>query len=124
MISRDLSVVLQELSAREPILHRRELGTTRDALEAMIADDFLDIGASGRVYDRAYAIETSLDRYARGPEPHDWLCSDFAVRQVASDLFQITYVLSEPDRTTRRSTFWRDDNGTWKIVFHQGTVIT
>ncbi|MFP5370007.1 MAG: hypothetical protein ACLGI3_04575 [Actinomycetes bacterium] len=35
-----LSAVLTELSEREPLFHRRELGTGRAAFEAMTAEDF------------------------------------------------------------------------------------
>lgn len=119
----DLSIVLKELSAREPIFHRREFGTGRETLEEMTVKDFWEIGASGRIYERDFVIETLLERYATGPEPHDWPCKDFAVAELAPGLFHLTYVLREPDRVTRRSTIWRYESGAWKIVFHQGTVI-
>jgi len=120
----DINDTMTELAAREPIFHRRAFGTTRAALEGMIDDGFWEIDASGRVYDRSYAIETMLKRYAAGPEPHDWPCSDFASRALGADVFHLSYILHEPDRPTRRSTLWRRAEGGWKTMFHQGTVIT
>ena len=36
----------------------------------------------------------------------------------------ITYILiQDENRTTRRSTIWRKVNATWKILYHQGTVV-
>jgi hypothetical protein len=121
MMHTDLDSVLAALSAREPIFHRREFGTTREDLLRMTADDFWEIGASGHAYDRDFVIETLLERY-KTPEPDDWACSDFTIRQIASDLYQLNYVLQQQGRRTRRTTLWRDAGGVWKIVFHQGTL--
>ncbi len=114
--------ILDTLIAREPIFHRRAFGTSRAALEAMTASDFWEIGASGRIYGREEVISTLLERYQH-PEPHEWPCSDFALRQLAPDLYHLTYTLTEPDRTTRRATIWRRVGADWVIVFHQGTVV-
>lgn len=120
----DISIdtVLAELAAREPIFHRRQFGTSREALEGMTEEGFWEIGASGRVYTRDFVIGTSLQRYTE-PEPHDWPCRDFSIRQLAEELYQLNYILEEPDRTTRRTTLWRNTATGWKIVFHQGTVM-
>ncbi|MFD0915426.1 DUF4440 domain-containing protein [Pseudahrensia aquimaris] len=116
------NAVLQALKAREPIFHRREFGISREALEAMTDPEFWEVGASGKTYAREYVISNLLHRY-QAPEPHDWPCRDFKLRQLAVDLFLLTYVLDEPDRCTRRSTIWKREEDQWKIVFHQGTVV-
>ena len=70
----------------------------------MTVEDFWEIGASGRIYRRADVIETVAARY-RANEPDDHLvASDFACRQLAEDLFQLTYNLLQGTRRTRRST--------------------
>ncbi|RFP18554.1 MULTISPECIES: DUF4440 domain-containing protein [unclassified Duganella] len=122
MQNSDLDSIREVLSAREPIFHRRELGTSRDDLLQMTVDDFWEIGASGEAYDRDFVIAHLLERY-KTPEPDDWACSDFAIRQIAQDLYQLNYVLQQPNRRTRRTTLWRTSNEGWKIVFHQGTII-
>ncbi|MBP2560443.1 hypothetical protein J2857_003212 [Neorhizobium galegae] len=122
MTEPSIETVLAELAAREPIFHRREYGTSREALEAMTDEAFWEIGASGRVYQREFVIANLLERY-REPEPHDWPCRDFTINRLAEDLYHLSYILEEPDRLTRRSTFWRSTAAGWKIVFHQGTVI-
>ena len=118
----DLHFILDALSAREPIFHRREFGTSRADLLKMTAADFWEIGASGQVYSRDYVIETLLERY-KTPEPDDWSCSDFTVRQIAPNLYQLNYLLQQPGRRTRRTTLWRQTADGWQIVFHQGTVM-
>ena len=117
-----LDSILKDLSAREPIFHRREFGTSKAHLERMTDDAFWEIGASGNIYQRAYVIETLLKRYENGPEPHEWLCREFSIMALAENLFLLSYTLCEPERVTRRSTIWRYTNEGWKIVFHQGTL--
>lgn len=114
--------ILAELCPRELIFHRREFGTSRNALLAMTADDFWEIGASGKVYERDFVIANLLERYMT-PEPHDWTCDEFSLRRLAGDLYHLAYVLTEPTRKTYRTTLWRREEACWKIVFHQGTVI-
>jgi len=47
-----LERVEAELIAREPIFHRPELGTSREDHLSQTAEDYWEVAASGRVYDR------------------------------------------------------------------------
>jgi hypothetical protein len=123
MLTSELDTVLAELISREPIFHRREFGTTREALLDMTVDDFWEIGASGNIYPRNFVIEILLERY-QTLEERDFSCSEFHIRQLADDLYQLSYLLQQPGRHTRRTTLWRNAGGKWKIVFHQGTLIS
>ncbi|KQV28525.1 hypothetical protein ASC97_04785 [Rhizobium sp. Root1203] len=76
----------------------------------MTADDFWEIGASGKIYEREFVIANLLERY-KSPEPDDWTCEEFSVRQIAEDLYQLNYVLRQPERLTRRTTLWRQEGG-------------
>jgi hypothetical protein len=119
----ELAEVLAELSAREPIFHRPEYGTTRADFERMTVDDFWEVGASGRCYSRAYVLDELEKRYA---EPHAdvWETSDFQCRKLAADVFLMTYhLLQNGVRHTRRSTIWQRTSEGWKIVYHQGTIV-
>ena len=53
----ELTEILAELSSREPIFHRPELGTNRTDFEMMTLEDFWEVGASGRRYTRKYVLE-------------------------------------------------------------------
>jgi hypothetical protein len=123
MINLSRKAALEELKPREPIFHRRSYGTSRESLEGMTDEAFWEVGASGRVYDRQYVISSLLERY-KDPEPHDWLCADFSIHELAPNLFLLHYMLEEPDRMTRRTTIWKYTANGWKIVFHQGTIIS
>lgn len=114
--------VLEELRRREPIFHRAEFARTPADLEAMLAADFWEIGASGRRYSRAYVLETLAGRRENPAEDH-WKTSDFLCRELARDLYLLTYTLSQGERLTRRATIWQRHGEDWKIVFHQGTIV-
>ncbi len=119
----DPADILTELSRREPIFHRPELGTTRADFERMTADDFWEVGASGRIYSRDYVLDVLESRYAV-PQDERWETMDFHCRRLAQDTYLLTYtLLQNQERRTRRMTIWQRTTEGWKIVYHQGTII-
>jgi hypothetical protein len=119
----ELADVLRELSAREPIFHRAELGVSRGDFERMTVEDFWEIGASGRRYSREDVLDALEKRHFQ-PRVEVWETRDFHCRKLAEDTYLLTYTLVQDEiRTTRRSTIWQSTSDGWKIVFHQGTVV-
>lgn len=115
--------VLGQLSAREPIFHRPEFGTTRADFEAMMDDGFQETGASGQRYGRAQVLDVLASRHAQ-PHADIWETSDFHCMQLAPDVFLLTYtLLQDGTRRTRRATIWRRTGDGWKIAYHQGTIV-
>ena len=113
---------LEELERREPLFQRNELGTERRDFEEMIAEDFWEVGASGRRYSREYVLDQLEERHSK---PHDdaWETRDFHCSEIALDNYLLTYTLLQGDRLTRRATLWRRVENRWKIVYHQGTIV-
>lgn len=124
----DPSSVREALVAREPLCHRRELVYSAETFDAETADDFWEIGASGRRYTRAFVKQVVLQRLAETDDDdmvtQGWHTEDHRVRRLGPSTFLLTYLLREPTRTTRRATVWRygDDRG-WHALYHQGTVV-
>jgi hypothetical protein len=119
----ELSDVLAELRAREPIFHRPEFGTTRADFEKMTVQDFWEVGASGRRYSRAYVLD-ELERRHAAPQEDVWEATEFYCRKLADGIYLLTYtLLQNRARLTRRSSIWQRQDGAWKIVYHQGTVV-
>lgn len=119
----DLADVLAELIAREPIFHRPEHGSTRADFAAMTADDFWEIGASGRRYSRDYVLD-ELERRHATPHEDVWEAREFDCKKLSADVFLLTYTLiQDKSRITRCSTIWQRTAEGWKIVFHQGTIV-
>lgn len=117
--------ILEELKSREPIFHHPEkFGQNKQDIENQMCDEFWEVGASGNVYTKQDVIETLCERY-NDPNYQDiWEAKDFKLTQIAADNYLLTYILiQDKTRVTRRSTLWRRVNGSWKILYHQGTII-
>jgi hypothetical protein len=115
--------ILAELSQREPIFHRPEFGTSRADFARLMVEDYWEIGASGRRYERDPILDEMERRYAA---PHDdvWETSDFECRRLAPGVYLLTYkLIQNRRRRTRRSTIWHHTPEGWKIVYHQGTIM-
>lgn len=118
-----LEDVLAELSRLEPIFHWPPRNMTREQLLKSTAEDFWETGASGRRYSREFVMD-ELERRMSKTEPDVWQTSDFHCRQLAPDVYLLTYtLLQEGMRLTRRATIWQKTQEGWKIIYHQGTVV-
>lgn len=115
--------ILDELRQREPIFHRPEFGTTRRDFEVMTEADYWEVGASGRRYSRQYVLDVLEERF-KHPADDVWETSDFHCMEIATNNYLLTYTLKQGARITRRATIWRRTAQAWKIVYHQGTVVT
>ena len=116
--------VLRDLMAREPIFHRPEFGTAREDYERMTAPDYWEVGASGRVYTRAWVLDEMERRRVAAGDEKTLEASGFACRRLGEHCWLLTYHLVQGGvRKTRRTTVWERVEGEWRIVYHQGTVI-
>ncbi len=116
----DPRLLLPEL---ERHLLKPEVRSDRNAVSALLADDFMEFGASGRVWSRAEI----LAELATEPLVH-LDASNFHVAMLSPELALVTYRSSrvqpnQPPRQALRSSIWRLQGDHWRIVFHQGTQI-
>lgn len=120
----ELVPVLEELKLREPIFHTGEFGTSRADFEKATALDYWEASASGRRYSREFILG-ELERHPPAEATSvGWQCYDHAVRQLGADTYLITYTLRQLERVTRRATIWQKTSGGWRILYHQGTVVS
>jgi hypothetical protein len=88
-----LADILEELSAREPIFHRREFGTSRQDLDRMMDANFL-----GNKRKRESLSAKCCQRYRSGAEPHDWPRRNFTLTVLAEGLFcSLTFLTSQDE---------------------------
>lgn len=89
----------------------------------MTVEDYRETGASGRRYSRQAVLDALEERFA-GSHEDVWETSEFACRELAPDVYLLTYtLLQDKQRLTRRSTIWQRTLDGWKIVYHQGTMV-
>ncbi len=112
----------------EQKLHRPEVRRSPDAVRALLADDFMEFGCSGTVYDKASIIEA----LAAEPATEAALVPDvdeFTTRPLSETTVLVTYRSSRrgPDgigaRITLRSSIWTLIDDRWQMLFHQGTIV-
>lgn len=119
-----LAGVLEELRPREPIFHTAAFGSTRAEWERSTAPDYWEVGASGRRYSRAFILDHLQENPPVDAISAGWMCSDFGLRQLGPQVYWLTYTLRQDERITRRSTVWEKNTDGWRILFHQGTIVS
>jgi hypothetical protein len=89
---------------------------------SLIADDFLEFGASGKVWTKAEII-SAMSQW----DPIERIVEDFTVREMSASVCLVRYKVIGVDRRpspfSLRSSIWRNNGETWQIVFHQGTSV-
>ena len=106
--------------AAERALLQPAVRADHSRLDALLDAGFREIGASGRLFDRA-TIMSELQAEEGGVS--EAVITEIATELLADDLVLLTYLLQEAERTTRRSSLWRLAPEGPQIVFHQGTVV-
>jgi hypothetical protein len=119
-----LEELLKELRQIEPVFHKNAASWTAAARESMIAPDFWEVGASGRRYSREFILRLLAEDPPVDAEAAGWRCSEFGLRSLGPDVYLLTYTLDQAGRITRRATVWQKTQGGWRILYHQGTVVT
>jgi hypothetical protein len=114
--------IRDELIKLERYFHHPEQGAPCSDFENLTEPDFWEIGASGRKYSRELVLRV-LNERSVSPPKIVWQTSDSHCLEIAPDNYLLTYTLAQDSRITLRSTIWRKHGETWKIVFHQGTVV-
>lgn len=108
----------EHFKALEEQLLQSELRKNRDAVSALLAEDFCEFGSSGRVYDREQILA------ALSGEPHAEIAIvDFHAKQLSADVVLVTYQSVGDTQKALRSSLWVLRGEHWQMVFHQGTKI-
>jgi len=95
-------------------------GTARGVVEDLLAEDFIEIGASGGTCTREEGVDI-LVRRAGDPPGWQWEIHDYKLRRLCEDICLATYMLTLDERKSRRSTIWRHEGGLWRAAYAQGT---
>lgn len=116
--------ILEELRQREPIFHTLAFASAPSAYESAMAPDYWEVGASGRRYSRDFILQQFNAAQPPLADSLGWQTWDHAVRLLGPDTYLMTYVLRQGKRLTRRATIWQSNQDDWRILYHQGTVVS
>jgi hypothetical protein len=110
-----------QLWALEEDLLKPEVRKSVDRVGQLLADEFIEFGSSGRVFNKAKII-VALQQEACDAV-HRISLTDFTVRRLAPDVMLVTYrtTIQDPPESSLRSSIWKLISGRWQMVFHQGT---
>lgn len=105
-------------------LLRPEVRRSDEKLGALLSEDFVEFGSSGKIY-------TKQDLFIHLPEAGErhFEIAAFQVRSLEPAVVLATYRLKESFEAAReaqyslRSSIWRQEEDRWRMVFHQGTVV-
>ena len=114
-VSTDLVAELRALEARllDPLVR-----AVPEQVKALLAPEFVEFGASGRVFNR----DAILAMLAAEPPRMARQTRAFKVRLLAPDAALTTWrVLRDDGIETLRSSVWLRQDSRWQMVFHQGT---
>lgn len=117
----DITKTIYEL---ELSLLKSEVRSSREALNKLIADDFIEFGSS----DNKYTKQNILERLPNTLEKIEYTVSDFTVDtpsdNIAIATFKTERTADGKDKViSLRSSHWRKSDGQWQIFFHQATPI-
>jgi hypothetical protein len=111
-------------SLEEQLLHD-EVRKSATKLSALLGDEFIEFGSSGRIFDKPTIVESLRQEYQSGSVRRT--ITDFSVRWLCPDTVLATYRLvvrhsgDKDERHTLRSSVWKSNHGKWQMIFHQGT---
>lgn len=114
----------QHLRLLEEGLLQPEVRGSADDVASFLAEDFVEFGASGQVYDKARIIEALA-----GESPVRRSLADFKVVLLTEDVVLVTYRAiqqresDEQPSCSLRCSIWQRIDDHWQMVFHQGTPI-
>ncbi|HAT7072042.1 TPA: DUF4440 domain-containing protein [Legionella pneumophila] len=95
-----------------------------DLLAELIDDEFIEIGSSSIIYDKAEVL-----RWLASDDQSERIGTSFKAQELSKDVILLTYISSIKDgpdfeiKKARRSSIWRLRNNQWQMVFHQGTPL-
>ena len=116
----DENTELQEVLELERQLLDPAVRKDHVALERLLHSDFVEFGASGRVWDKEEVMR-ALGEEEPGPRPE---VSNLSAARLADDVILVTYEAPTAKRSTLRSSVWVHAHGRWRVRFHQGTPLT
>ena len=113
----------EQLRKSEEDIWRPEIRFSREKMDALLDESFVEFGSSSRIYDKQQTLAMQIQEFSV-----QLPLTDFTVRQLAPSVALVTYrsIVINADGSTKealRSSVWIRKGNTWKIVFHQGTPV-
>ena len=109
----------------EKALLNPETRKSAEKISEILSEDFIEFTSSGHIYH--YNKGDVFDNDSNSSKIK-WEIKEFKIKELSNDCLLATYKLikhselRENMRYSLRSSIWRLFDGTWKMIFHQGTL--
>ena len=113
-----MSTATDAAIAAEIALLDPRIRSDRAAVDALLHPDFIEIGASGRVWTRADLIQQISD--FDSSREAGVVAIDLTARELARGVVLVQYD-TDHDGPVHRTSLWLQTDGAWLVVHHQGT---
>lgn len=114
-----MTAAVQEAIERELALLAPSVRLDPIQVDELLDPEFREVGVSGRLWDRAATI-SALAEGASAPQ-EGVESSEMTGWSIAANLVLLIYVTNQGGRRARRSSMWRQTDGVWRLLYHQGT---
>lgn len=114
------------LRSLEECLHQPAIRAVPEAVAALLAEDFLEIGSSGQIYRQRDEMIAAMAKDAKAGTRRTVEAWDYQLRPIAPGQAQLLYRTGERIdgalvHIRLRSSLWGWADGRWQMRFHQGT---
>jgi hypothetical protein len=115
----DISALIKALELE---LLQPEVRKSKERLNELIAENFVEIGASGRKFSKQNVIKELLNE-----TEINFTILSFNTIEISPDTILSTYEVEKEivganhKILSSRTSIWKNINGRWQIVFHQGS---
>ena len=116
------NIIAEQILKLEERLLQPEVRHSPQEISKLLADEFIEFGSSGRVYNKQQVLE-SLQKESG----EQISIKNFKTINLAPNIVLATYTAirknSNDEKTINslRSSIWKFTEEQWKLVFHQGT---
>ncbi len=108
--------MLQKL---EESLLNPSIRRSKEDLNNLLSDDFIEITSSGKMYDKKQIINALLEE-----ENISFKLQDFKIKNLSKTLVLVSYTAIQNNHlVSLRSSIWSNQDAKWQMIFHQGTMV-
>ncbi|SFP34191.1 hypothetical protein SAMN05216419_100162 [Nitrosomonas cryotolerans] len=118
----------EQIKTLELKLLHTDTGADPSLFNALLSEDFEEIGNTGHISSRQEVINWLINK----SNDDRWLLKNFRIKILSTDWILAIYEaqkISNPDSTSTsrgslRSSIWKRHGDDWQMVFHQGSKVS
>jgi len=116
--------IAELIKALEIELLQPEVRKSKERLEELIADEFIEISESGKKYNKQDILSALPKQSGIKFFLSNVKCTEISPGVVLATFQLEKEIVNSGEKiTSLRSSVWQNRNGNWQIIFHQGTLL-